>query len=98
MGGVLVLGKIAVGRVQSRILDLENDPVRFSNRIGHVGQAEAPDAVQIIDIWHAWQHIHQASREIFGEGVKARMCRLPETGAQSLTAKQSTQDPPNEGG
>jgi hypothetical protein len=28
-----------------------------------------PDAVQIVDVWHAWQHIHEASRKIFGEGT-----------------------------
>ena len=28
-----------------------------------------PDAVQIVDLWHAWQHIHDASRKIFGEGT-----------------------------
>jgi len=28
-----------------------------------------PGAIQIVDVWHAWQHVHQASREIFGEGT-----------------------------
>jgi len=28
-----------------------------------------PDAVQIVDLWHAWQHVHEASRKIFGEGT-----------------------------
>jgi hypothetical protein len=27
-----------------------------------------PDAIRIIDIWHAWQHIHEAARVIWGEG------------------------------
>jgi len=32
-------------------------------------RVQLPDAVQIVDIWHAWQHVHEASRKIFGEGT-----------------------------
>jgi len=28
-----------------------------------------PNAIRIVDIWHAEQHVHEASREIFGEGT-----------------------------
>ena len=34
---------------------------------------QLPNAIRIVDVWHAEQHVHEASREIFGEGtVRAR--------------------------
>jgi len=30
---------------------------------------QRPTAVRIVDIWHAYQHVHEASRKIFGEGT-----------------------------
>ena len=34
---------------------------------------QLPTAIRIVDIWHAYQHVHEASRKIFGEGTpKAR--------------------------
>jgi hypothetical protein len=42
--------------------------------------------------------LKQGNWEIFGEGVQARICRLPETGAQPVTFMQSTADSPEEGG
>jgi len=29
-----------------------------------------PTAIQIVDIWHAYQHVHEASRTIHGEGTR----------------------------
>jgi hypothetical protein len=28
-----------------------------------------PDAIQIVDVWHACQHVHEAARKIFGDGT-----------------------------
>jgi len=34
---------------------------------------QLPQAIRIVDIWHAYQHVHEASRKLFGEGTaKAR--------------------------
>lgn len=34
---------------------------------------QLPQAIRIVDIWHACQHVHEASRKLFGEGTaKAR--------------------------
>jgi len=30
---------------------------------------QLPTAIRIVDIWHAYQHVHEASRKIFGEGT-----------------------------
>jgi hypothetical protein len=30
---------------------------------------QLPDAIRIVDIWHAYQHVHEASRKLFGEGT-----------------------------
>jgi len=37
--------------------------------IGRAVAVQLPTAVQIVDIWHAYQHIHEASRSIHGEGT-----------------------------
>ena len=42
---------------------------------------ELPMAIRIVDIWHAYQHVHEAARKIHGEGTakaaswSARWCR-----------------------
>jgi hypothetical protein len=37
--------------------------------IEHGLAVQWPEAIQIVDLWHAWQHVHEASRKIFGEGT-----------------------------
>jgi len=52
---------------------------------------QLPTAIRIVDIWHAYQHVHEASRKIFGEGTAVarrwadRYCReLREYGGWSV--------------
>ena len=43
------LGKVAVGGVERGVMKLQNHLLRAGRRIGHVGQAEAADAVEIVN-------------------------------------------------
>jgi hypothetical protein len=48
-GGVQILGQVAVRGVQGGVLNLQDDLLRLRNGIGHIGQAEAADAFEIVD-------------------------------------------------
>jgi len=32
-------------------------------------EAQLPDAIRIVDIWHAYQHVHDAARKLYGDGT-----------------------------
>jgi hypothetical protein len=48
-GRIKVFGQIAVSGVQRGVLHLEDDLLWLGNGIGHVGQTEATDALEIVD-------------------------------------------------
>jgi hypothetical protein len=55
---------IGVGRARRLFF-----PADAAAWIDRAVQINLPDAIRIIDIYHAWQHIHEAARAIWGEGT-----------------------------
>lgn len=57
---------IDIGAGRARRLFFPADAAAWIDR---AVQINLPKAIRIIDIYHAWQHIHEAARTIWGEGT-----------------------------
>jgi hypothetical protein len=57
---------LAMGAVRARRIFFVSDAAEWIDKGVAV---QLPMAIRIVDIWHAYQHVHEAGRKLYGEGT-----------------------------